>query len=163
MTGDLRSSGGEGRDAGNSRFPPFRDLLKSFLRLRGKRGGEERRWRGGGRSAGRWVAGKPKVELSLACWGPERRPYRRGRESRSSVGSSVWAPCVCRPGWCASFGRWLGTVCVCVYRLRQVGLFRVCAALIKNRASGVAGECVRRVRTGEPGACHCAVCTRGRL
>ena len=31
-------------------------------------------------------------------------------------------------------------VCVCVYRLRKVGLFTVCTALIKNRTSGVVGE-----------------------
>ena len=31
-------------------------------------------------------------------------------------------------------------LCVCVYRLRKVGLFTVCAVLIKNRTSGVVGE-----------------------
>ena len=49
----------------------------------------------GGKKGEKRGAWKPRVELSLACWGRERRPYRRGRESRSSV----WELCV-------------GTVCV---------------------------------------------------
>ena len=67
---------------------------------------------GEGGEAGWGVAGKPKVELSLACWGPERRPYRRGRESRSSV----WELCV-------------GTVCVqagVVCQLRKMAGNCVC-------------------------------------
>lgn len=58
-----------------------------------------------------------------SCWA-RCRPYRRGRESWSSV----WELCVgtvcVQPTWCASFGGWLGTVCVGVYRLRKVGLAR---------------------------------------
>ena len=73
-------------------------------------------------------AGKPKVELSLACWGRERKPHRRGRESRSSV----WELCVgtarVQAGVVCQSWRIVGR---CVCGLRKIRLFSVSAALIK--------------------------------
>ena len=89
-------------------------------------------------------AGRPKVELSLACWGRERKPHRRGRESRSSV----WKLCVgtvrVQAGVVCQSWRIVGRcvcVCVCVCGLRKIRLFSVCAALIQIGPLSGGGMC----------------------